>query len=281
MKYKVIAALLACAMGICLISGCGKNASESSGADSSVIESIAEKPEEPKEESAEESVPAGLAEQGSPDYVESNPDVEAIPTIDASQGEQYDPGFNPQTVIDENFDPTTVEDPVIPDSPDGEGAVMPSGETVEIGSDAKHASVGEECSVPGTGSSDEAAYSVRVDSIELTPERNNYSDEEANVVKVVYTVTSISAADPVFVGPFRFRLTDENGTASRTYEQDTAVDSRADILPVESGSSGTFSIAFALDGRPSSLTLIFEDTDAENAVQYLIDVPGEVISAIK
>ena len=269
LRYRFI--ILAALISASIFVSCGKAAPAQESAESAASEETVSVTETPPETPS----PSGNPEKGDPSYKESNPDIEEVPTIAPSEDEAFDPGFEPKTIIDENYDDATVEDPVIPESPDGEGAVAPEGTQVEMQEDTVRASLGEVMTVSGEDGN--PLYTITVDSMELTDERNSYADPEEQIVKILYTVENTSSDEPVFAGPFRFRLTDENGLACRTYEQDTAVESRADIIPVEKGASAQFAIAYAIDGAPGGLTLLFEDAGA----QYALEAPEDLLAALR
>ena len=275
MKYqKAVVILSVAAMLGFTLSGCGSGKSSSDTASSAETASVSGEASVPEDSSADSlSEPASDTESA-----ESFSEEDSAPPITPTEDNDFDPGFNPQTIIDENFDPTEAEEPFIPDTPDGEGALSFAGEQVKTGAETKTAEIGKEYSV--TDTSGNALYSVRIDSMELTDARSDFEEDASNVVIVRYTVTSVSSSDSVYVGALGFRLTDENNKAFRSYELDPETEPGSQISPLSKGETGSFCIAYAVEGSPSSLSLVFGDPDGSGSWQYILPAASDLISGL-
>ncbi|MBQ6468722.1 MAG: hypothetical protein IJJ50_01545 [Lachnospiraceae bacterium] len=276
MKHITAALLLSIALLLgTVLTGCGSKAASEAPEASSSSES------EEKETTAEssETVKAVSSETGVPEPEDSSSAEEPVPTMTPTEDNEFDPGFNPQTIIDENYDPTVVEDPVIPPSPDGEGTVSFQGEKVSVAQDAEAAEAGRE--YPVTDAAGASSYTLRIDSMELTDMRSDFEEDASNVVLVRYTVTSVASSDPVFAGASGFRLVDGNNIACRSYELDPEAEPLSQISPLSKGESGSFCIAFAVEGAPSSLTLVFGDPAGTGARQYTLKASSSLIAGLK
>ena len=281
MKNRFITALLVTSL-VCaaVMTGCGSKESAPESAASSAEESSEESSseEEVSEESALSSEETAFSEEeAAPE--DSVAETEEYPTMTPTEENVFDPGFEPETIMDENYDPTVVEDPVIPESPDGEGAISFTGQKVNVSADTAAAEIGKDYTV--NDASGNALYTIRIDSMENTEKRSDFEEEAANVILVNYTVTSQSAADPVFVGASGFRLTDENGTAFRSYEFDPEAMPSTQIAPLAKGETGSFSIAYAVDQAPSALSLVFGDPEGADTWQYKLEASSDLLAGLK
>ena len=156
----------------------------------------------------------------------------------------------------------------------GEGINAVAGEVQDTPGVHAVRSIGEDYDVVSGKDSEQLSYTVRIDAVEVTEDRNPYETTPADlVVKVVYTVSSREIADPILVDAMSFRLTDEEQRAYAPYFLDPAADERADILPVEAGKSATFAIGFAVTGSPKEVTLLFEDVFRQSGCAFSLIAP--------
>jgi len=279
MKYRFIAVILASALLTAgILGGCGSKETSSetaSAAESqeSTVEEDSSAPEETEASSDETEFSEAEA-----DSSESEAETEEYPTMTPTEDNVFDPGFEPQTIMDESFDPTVVEDPDIPESPDGEGTVSFAGEKVSVSADAVAAEIGSDCTVKDPSGA--ALCSVKIDSMEVSDIRSDFEEDAANVILVRYTVSGVESSDPVYVGPSSFRLIDESSTACRSYELDPEAEPQSQIAPLGKGESGSFCIAFALDKKPSELTLVYGDPESTGSGQYTLAASQDLLAAL-
>ena len=214
------------------LAGCGKNNSTSE--DSKSTESSIAK-EESKDDSKETiaSEASGSDDASLPDYLTDSFTDNMAPNEESSIG-------------------------------DATNAV--AGQILTLTDNAIKKETGEALEIPaGTN-----AYTLKVDSIQLTDERNEYETGEAKkVVKVEYEITNNSGDEDILVDAYSFRLMNSaTYSAYDAYALKTDDNQGSLIVTAAPGATVKCSIGFAVNDDASEVTLIFDDVAALSGTEY-------------
>ena len=184
---------------------------------------------------------------------EASPEPEEPPKSDAELPEYLTGDFveNSETVTEGGI---------------AEGANTYEGEILSLTQASQNINIGDEVTITGDGGS----YSLKIESIEVTDERNEFLDSDpGKVVKVRYTYTATSE-EPVLVGQICFRLMNTKAESYEAYLLDSTNDPEAAPVPSENGTPVTASLAFAVNDDESEVTLIFDDAVYVSGAEYYI-----------
>ena len=214
------------------LAGCGKNNSTSE--DSKSTESSIAK-EESKDDSKETiaSEASGSDDASLPDYLTDS--------------------FTPDMSGDDN---STV----------GDATNAVAGQILSLTDNATKQETGATLEVPaGTN-----AYSLKIDSIKLTDDRNEYETGEAKkVVRVEYEITNNSSDEDILVDAYSFRLMNSaTYSAYSPYALKTEDNQGSLITTAAPGATVKCAIGFAVNDDASEVTLIFDDVAALSGTEY-------------
>ena len=101
----------------------------------------------------------------------------------------------------------------------------------------------------------EGSYTLSIDSIEETDERNQYSDTEANrVVRIFFTYKNIDMEENLYIFDSNFKPYDKDGVSLETYPVDTTAGQQ-----ISAGRTTSGSMAFALNNDNNYIELEYYD----------------------
>lgn len=150
---------------------------------------------------------------------------------------------------------------------------LPVGEEVEISMDGvlpkydNTFKLGEIIEV----STDEGKYTVTVDSVRKTDERNEYESRKPEAVyEIEYTYSNISMDDPVYITEYSFTLIDEHGNTGYRYPIFT------DVYPSETVKGARSKAVMYLGAHKdsSSIILTFKDNMFNSTSDCYISLEG-------
>ncbi|MDD3337890.1 MAG: DUF4352 domain-containing protein [Lachnospiraceae bacterium] len=141
----------------------------------------------------------------------------------------------------------------------GEGANMVTTDGTVSAENAKENEIGKEITIAKDG---KELYTITIDSVALTKDRNDFDETQPNqVVKVTYTYKNI-AADNLLIDSYSFALEDKDKKACNSY----ALVGKDDTEPIPAGESLTRTIAYALDSADKDVTLYYNATSGDNSI---------------
>lgn len=113
-----------------------------------------------------------------------------------------------------------------------------------------------------------SSYTLKIDSVSYTDQRNTHVRDIENVVLIDYTYENLSD-EILLVGDVRFQLTDS--VQEKVYESYYYNDLKT-AEPVEKGQSVSAQVAFAQDDTESEVFLVYTDIVDEHSIPVLIRI---------
>lgn len=216
-----------------LLSGCKKEDDTNKDADAAITVTEETTPEE-----TQEKTPNGAPESA------SDADVTDIPTEPGQLFDVPEVTFAPNDqVTGEEIVPFEPGEEIIP----AENSTAAEGNSVVLEKDGKD------------------YYRLTIDKMELTDERNPYEPEADQVMVVTFTYENYAVDSMLLIGSSRFHMADKNGLACTPYILNA---SETEIMPVAVGESCTATVAFAIPGNNSEVTLYYTDTNLGEHAEY-------------
>lgn len=141
----------------------------------------------------------------------------------------------------------------------GEGANMVNTDGTVSAENAKKSEIGQAISISKDG---KELYTITIDSIALTNDRNDFDETQPDqVVKVTYTYKNV-AVDNLLIDSYSFALEDKDKKACMDY----ALIGKDETEPIPAGESLTRTIAYALDSADKDVTLYYNATSGDNTI---------------
>lgn len=108
-------------------------------------------------------------------------------------------------------------------------------------------------------------YRLTIDKMELTDERTPYEADTDQVMVVTFTYENYAVDSMLLIGSSRFYMADQDGLACASYSLNA---SETEIMPIAIGESCTATVAFAIPGNSSDVTLYYTDFNLGENAEY-------------